>query len=90
MTGEAIAPALLPKDAIPIWVSEAMVDLYGYTLGKRVTLPIASFPARFRRRRRVARLWAAIRRDTDAAGRLSGAVGRQQSERCRALAASWA
>ncbi len=40
MTGEVILPALLPKDAIPIWVSEAMVDLYDYTLGKRVTLPI--------------------------------------------------
>ncbi len=40
MTGEVIVPALLPKDAIPIWVSEAMVDLYGYTLGKRVMLPI--------------------------------------------------
>ncbi len=40
ITGEVIAPALLPKDAIPIWVSEAIVDLYGYTLGKRVTLPI--------------------------------------------------
>lgn len=40
MTDEVIVPALLPKDAIPIWVSEAMVDLYGYTLGKRVTLPI--------------------------------------------------
>ena len=40
MMGEAIMPALLPKDAIPIWVSEAMVDLYGYTPGKRVTLPI--------------------------------------------------
>jgi putative ABC transport system permease protein len=41
MTGEAIAPALLPKDAIPIWVSEAMVDLYGYKPGKQVALPIA-------------------------------------------------
>jgi putative ABC transport system permease protein len=41
LTGEVIAPALLPKDAIPIWVSEAMVDLYDYTPGKRVTLPIA-------------------------------------------------
>ena len=40
ITGEVIAPALLPKDAIPIWVSEAIVDLYGYTLGKQVTLPI--------------------------------------------------
>ena len=40
ITGEVIAPALLPKDAIPIWVSEAIVDLYGYTPGKQVTLPI--------------------------------------------------
>jgi putative ABC transport system permease protein len=40
ITGEVIAPDLLPKDAIPIWVSEAIVDLYGYTLGKQVTLPI--------------------------------------------------
>jgi putative ABC transport system permease protein len=40
ITGKVILPALLPKDAIPIWVSEAIVDLYGYTLGKRVTLPI--------------------------------------------------
>ncbi|MDE2365642.1 MAG: ABC transporter permease [Betaproteobacteria bacterium] len=42
LTGEVIAPGLLPGDAIPIWVSEAMVDLYGYTPGKRVTLPIAT------------------------------------------------
>jgi putative ABC transport system permease protein len=41
LTGEVIAPGLLPKNAIPIWVSEAMVDLYGYTPGKQVTLPIA-------------------------------------------------
>jgi putative ABC transport system permease protein len=47
MTDEVIAPALLPKDAVPIWVSEAMVDLYGYTLGKRVTLPIGSAPPAF-------------------------------------------
>ena len=47
MMGEAITPALLPKDAIPIWVSEAMVDLYGYTPGKRVTLPIGVSPPDF-------------------------------------------
>ena len=47
MTGEVIAPPLLPKDAIPIWVSEAMVDLYGYTLGKRVILPIGTSPPDF-------------------------------------------
>ena len=47
MTGEAILPALLPKDAIPIWVSEAMVDLYDFTLGKRVTLPIGASSPNF-------------------------------------------
>ena len=47
ITGEVILPALLPKDAIPIWVSEAMVDLYGYTLGKRITLPIGVSPPSF-------------------------------------------
>lgn len=47
MTGEAILPALLPKDAIPIWVSEAMVDLYDFTLGKRVTLPIGTSSPNF-------------------------------------------
>ncbi|SCY61526.1 putative ABC transport system permease protein [Nitrosospira sp. Nl5] len=41
MTDDAIAPALLPRNAMVIWVSEAMVDLYGYTPGKQVTLPIA-------------------------------------------------
>lgn len=45
LTGESIPVAQLPKGAIPIWVSEPMVDLYGYTLGKHVTLPIA-IPAR--------------------------------------------
>jgi putative ABC transport system permease protein len=47
MTGEAAAPALLPKEAIPVWVSEAMVDLYGYTPGTRITLPIATPPPVF-------------------------------------------
>lgn len=42
LTGEVMAPGLIPRDAIPIWVSEAMVDLYGYTPGKRVTLPVAT------------------------------------------------
>lgn len=47
MTGEVISPDLLPQDAIPIWVSEAMVDLYGYTPGKQVTLPIATPAPKF-------------------------------------------
>ncbi len=41
LTGDVVPAAQLPMDAIPIWVSEAMVDLYGFTPGKRVTLPIA-------------------------------------------------
>lgn len=40
MTDAMMAPASLPKEAIPIWVSEAMVDLYGYSVGKKVSLPI--------------------------------------------------
>jgi putative ABC transport system permease protein len=42
MTGEIIAADKLPDGVLPIWVSEAMVDLYGYTVGKRVSLPIGS------------------------------------------------
>ena len=30
-----------PGEAPPVWVSEAMVDLYGYALGQRVLLPLA-------------------------------------------------
>ncbi|PTR14799.1 putative ABC transport system permease protein [Nitrosospira sp. Nsp2] len=41
LTGDVVPAAQLPMGAIPIWVSEAMVDLYGFTPGKRVTLPIA-------------------------------------------------
>ena len=38
-------PALItPLGAIPIYVSEGMVDLYGFTPGKVVHLPIASLP----------------------------------------------
>ena len=40
--GETVAPALLSDDAIPIWVSEAMVDLYDYTVGKQVSLPLGA------------------------------------------------
>ncbi|SFB73541.1 FtsX-like permease family protein [Collimonas sp. OK412] len=47
-----IVGPLLPAGAIaagslPIWVSEAMVDLYGYRLGQQVTLPLANHPYRF-------------------------------------------
>lgn len=32
--------AIVPVEAVPIWASEAMVDLYGASLGRRVSLPI--------------------------------------------------
>ena len=31
-----------PADAVPIWVSEAVADLYGWTPGSRVALPLES------------------------------------------------
>jgi putative ABC transport system permease protein len=40
LTADVMEPSLLPEDAIPIWVSEAMVDLYGFKAGTRVDLPL--------------------------------------------------
>jgi putative ABC transport system permease protein len=31
-----------PSDTVPVWVSEAMVDLYGYDAGDRISLPVGS------------------------------------------------
>ncbi|NMM36735.1 MAG: FtsX-like permease family protein [Glaciimonas sp.] len=42
-----IGATIVPADAMPIWVSEAMVDLYGYVVGKRVSLPIGGKPHDF-------------------------------------------
>jgi putative ABC transport system permease protein len=36
-----ISISTLPAGATPVWVSEAMVDLYGYTVGKQVELPLS-------------------------------------------------
>ena len=41
MTDDMMA-GLLPENVMPIWVSEAMVDLYGYRVGKKVMLPIGA------------------------------------------------
>lgn len=35
----SITPAQLPEGSRPVWVSEAMVDLYGYTVGNEVMIP---------------------------------------------------
>jgi putative ABC transport system permease protein len=40
MTGAVLSPAELRSNETPVWVSEAMVDLYGYRLGQRVHLPL--------------------------------------------------
>jgi len=40
MTDDWMASTLWPENSMPIWVSEAMVDLYDYRVGKPVTLPI--------------------------------------------------
>ncbi|MDV6344946.1 FtsX-like permease family protein [Nitrosomonas sp. Is37] len=41
MTDTALNSTEIPPEAIPIWVSEAMVDLYDYRVGKRVALPLS-------------------------------------------------
>jgi putative ABC transport system permease protein len=40
MTGAALPPSELRAEETPVWVSEAMVDLYGYKSGQRVQLPL--------------------------------------------------
>ena len=40
MTGATLPPSALHEGETPVWVSEAMVDLYGYKLGQRVQLPL--------------------------------------------------
>ncbi|MEW6514123.1 MAG: FtsX-like permease family protein [Pseudomonadota bacterium] len=40
LTGVALSPASLPADSLPVWVSEAMVDLYGWAVGTQQQLPL--------------------------------------------------
>lgn len=47
ITGEALPADRIPPDAMPIWVSEAMIDLYQYRVGARVPLTIAGKPTEF-------------------------------------------
>ncbi|SET00380.1 putative ABC transport system permease protein [Nitrosomonas marina] len=42
IVGEFIKSSQLSEHDRPIWVSEAMVDLYGYTVGKQVRLPVGN------------------------------------------------
>jgi len=41
------APAPLPSNAEPAWISEAVQDLYGYSLGSPIDLPLAGRSRRF-------------------------------------------
>ena len=41
LTGATLAPAELPADSLPVWISEAMVDLYGWSVGTQQQLPLA-------------------------------------------------
>ncbi|MEX3933449.1 FtsX-like permease family protein [Paraburkholderia phymatum] len=43
ITGETLSPSALREGETPVWASEAMVDLYGYHVGQRLTLPIGTF-----------------------------------------------
>jgi putative ABC transport system permease protein len=53
LTGPALTPAVLGPGAVPVWISEAMVDLYGWQPGDTVTLPLAGRA----RQVKVAGLW---------------------------------
>lgn len=69
MTDDLIVPGLLPENVMPVWVSEAMVDLYGYRVGEKVTLPVGATSNEF--------LVAGVWRDY---GRQFGAVQMQLSD----------
>lgn len=51
LAGEQLPAAQLAQSALagvaPIWVSEAMIDLYGYRVSQRVTLPVGAAPRTF-------------------------------------------
>ncbi|PTN11017.1 FtsX-like permease family protein [Nitrosomonas aestuarii] len=47
LIGEMMEQTQWPKDSRPLWVSEAMVDLYGYTVGKQVMIPIGNMLREF-------------------------------------------
>jgi putative ABC transport system permease protein len=62
MTGPVLAPSTLNGGETPIWVSEAMVDLYRYRLGQRLRLSIGASGGTFV----VAGIWRDYVRQTGA------------------------
>jgi putative ABC transport system permease protein len=47
MVGDTLPSGSLPEGTMPIWVSEAMVDLYQYVPGRKVVLAIGGKPHEF-------------------------------------------
>lgn len=45
LTDDIMDASSIPAGTVPIWVSEAMVDLYGFHPGRRTTLPLGGKPA---------------------------------------------
>ncbi|SAL58869.1 FtsX-like permease family protein [Caballeronia humi] len=62
LTGAALPPSAWQAGETPVWASEAMVDLYGYRIGQRLSLPIGGAGERFV----VAGIWRDYVRQTGA------------------------
>lgn len=45
LTDDVLEAGSIPAGTVPIWVSEAMVDLYGFHPGRRTTLPLGGTSA---------------------------------------------
>lgn len=46
ITGDILPPSAWRANEVPVWASEAMVDLYGYRVGQRLMLPIGEQDAK--------------------------------------------
>ncbi len=42
MTDDMLTPGSIPSNAMPVWISEAIVDLYGYRVGDTIKLPVGA------------------------------------------------
>lgn len=62
LVGAALAAERIPRDAMPVWASEAMADLYGYRTGMRVRLAVGGQEHEFI----VAGIWRDYARQTGA------------------------